>query len=390
MYVYNNKAKFGNVTVEVFRNSYRLRFRVLGKRYSMTIGAVCPDAYKVACAKAQEINSDILMERFDPTLAKYSPKHAHALEITETPKQEINLFEVWEQYKNINCSRVEKTSQETTWKNANRCVAKLSLKALLPSEVDLLIKEALENYSVGTLERVFDDLNAASNWAFKQKIISENYWNNLKAKLPKRQKSDKSNECFTLEERNAIIEGFKSNEFIGLNSKYSHSYYLGYVQMLAFTGARPEEMIALTWDDIKTRNGKTTIIINKAFTHGYLKGTKTGETRIFPVNNQLKAIIDKLPKIENPNNLVFPSVEGGYIDQHNFNNRYWTTVVKGLVAQGKVERYLSTYHLRHTYITLLVRAGVDIATIAAWVGNSKEMIFDHYYASNKDIVPPET
>jgi integrase len=155
------------------------------------------------------------------------------------------------------------------------------------------------------------------------------------------------------------------------------------VEFLALTGFRPEEAIALTWADIKNSR----IIVSRAYSQGILKETKTYETRAFPVNSQLGDLLQSLPKTQN---LVFPSPEGGYINQHNFGERYWKPIVKKLVATGKVSEYLPTYNLRHSWITRMLRSDLDIATVARLAGNKPDTIMKHYLAARtQDLVLPE-
>lgn len=103
-------GKFGKVKIEAFRDKYRLRFSYFKKRHSLTIGDISEEAWKVACAKAQEINSDILMERFDVSLAKYSPERAKALEILAT-KNQVTLKSIWENYKRIKDNVVQPSTK---------------------------------------------------------------------------------------------------------------------------------------------------------------------------------------------------------------------------------------------------------------------------------------
>jgi integrase len=155
------------------------------------------------------------------------------------------------------------------------------------------------------------------------------------------------------------------------------------VEFLALTGFRPEEAIALTWSDIK--NGR--IIVSRAYSQGILKETKTYEARTFPINAQLDKLLQGLPKTQN---LVFPAPEGGYINQHNFGERYWKPIVKKLVAAGKVGEYLPTYNLRHSWITRMLRSDLDIATVAKLAGNKPDTIMKHYLAARtQDLVLPE-
>ena len=155
------------------------------------------------------------------------------------------------------------------------------------------------------------------------------------------------------------------------------------MEFLALTGFRPEEAIALTWGDIKN----TQIIVSRAYSQGILKSTKTYEARSFPINAQLNKLLKSLPRTQN---LVFPSAEGGHINQHNFGERYWKPIVKQLVATGKVEEYLPTNNLRHSWITRMLRAGLDIATVARLAGNKSDTIMKHYLAAQtKNLILPE-
>ncbi|MEG4962735.1 MULTISPECIES: hypothetical protein, partial [unclassified Microcoleus] len=87
--------------------------------------------------------------------------------------------------------------------------------------------------------------------------------------------------------------------------------------------------------------------------------------------------------------IVFPSVEGGYLNQDNFLNRQWRPVVIKLYQSGKISQYLPCYNLRHSFITRLIRDGYDPSTVAALVGNSPQVILDHYLAAKKDLTLPE-
>jgi integrase len=225
---------------------------------------------------------------------------------------------------------------------------------------------------------------AANRWGIEEEILAKNFYSRLFKNLPKSQKSDRSRKCFEKNEIESILAAFASNEFV---SKFSvvhfHSHYRGYVEFLALTGFRPEEAIALTWSDIKNNR----IIVSRAYSQGILKTTKTYETRVFPINSQLGKLLKSLPK---NGNLVFPSSEGGYINQHNFGERYWKPIVKKLVSAGKVGEYLPTYNLRHSWITRMLRSGLDIATVAQLAGNKPDTIMRHYLAAQaRDLVLPE-
>lgn len=376
-------GKYGKVKVETFRDKYRLRFSYLGKRHSLTIGDISDETWKIACAKAQQINSDIVFERFDDTLAKYSPERAKALEILEAQKK-LNLKQLWENYKKLKENIVQPSTKKHCWSQTDRCLSSVREPLYDLDKAPQFLAALLENYAPGTLRPVLADLNAATNLALQMKQIEENPYQHLK--LPKKIK--KPIECFDDNEIKAILEAFYEDSYCHKCSSTKHSYYYYYLSTLVLTFARPEEIIALTWDDIKVKADKTYIKISKVYSKGFIQPSKTKEIRLFKCNQQLVEILNNTPHIDNQYNLIFPSIEKEYINHSNWSRRYWKPVIEGLVQDRKVHKYLKPYVIRHSGITRLIRLGFDIATIAALAGNSTEMIAKHYLASNKEIDLP--
>lgn len=348
------------VNINRDRNNYKLRWSCLGKRYSLSIGIVSKESLKAAKAKAKLIESDILFDRFDTSLGKYSIKH-------QKPTQTETLLTIWKRYKQLNSKRVALTTQKNCWSQVDRCLDKVTNQELFDlSRSDELVNELLNYYSPGTIKRVLISLNAASQGCY--------YKLN---KLPKTNKP--IIECFSDGEVRAIIEAFDSDEFKSIYSAYSHSYYTNYVSFLAYTGCRPEEAISLEWHDVELE-GKL-IKFDKAYSDGILKITKNNKIRSFPINEQLGSILNpQRTCINSGSNLVFPSVSNSYINHGTWNRRYWKPVVNGLVNKNKIRQYLKPYCLRHSFITRCIRSGVDIATVAKLAGTSTEMVMRNYLA----------
>ncbi len=400
MYIFGqDKAKVGRVNVDIKGKSYRIRFTYPeGKRHEFSIARVTPEGWTTAIKAAQLINRDIEIGDFDDSYVRYSPKHARQLELAQQEAyKEYNLKELWELYKEQNKDRVAKTTQKHSWSLLDRTLAKLPEKSLELSNSTALIPELLKIYSKGTLPRLFDTINAATNFAVAIKKIDNNPYSDkiIQKTLRNFKKSTKRYgiECFEPNEIKAIIAAFYSDEFNSKYSQYKHSWYAKYVEFLALTGCRPEEAIPLTWDDVKEQNNKMFIRFNKAYSNDILlPHTKTYEIRLFPCNSQLQELINSIPRLRYPNNLnlLFPSQNYKHISQNNFaSKRCWKRVVDGLVEQGKVEKYLKPYCLRHSFITRLVRDGADIKTISTLAGTSPKTIINHYLAARKDYELPE-
>jgi integrase len=325
-----------------------------------------------------------MAQTLTPELQMLLAQLSQHLQSAEKPS-ELNLLLLWQRYKVAKAQLVAPTTQKGDWPEVDRALNFVSPECLefSASSATLLLAKLLERYAASTTRKVLLYARAANYWAIEEELLVKNFYSRLFKNIPKSQKTGRSRKCFEKVEIEHILAAFASNEFVSKFSVHPHSHYRSYVEFLALTGFRPEEAIALTWADIKNNR----IIVSRAYSQGILKETKTYETRNFPINSQLSDLLQSLPKTQN---LIFPSPEGAYINQHNFGERYWKPIVKKLVATEKVSEYLPTYNLRHSWITRMLRSGLDIATVAKLAGNKPDTIMKHYLAARtQDLVLPE-
>jgi integrase len=380
------KAKIGNVNIDIKGKSYRLRFTYpKGTRHELSVAKVSDIGYETTIKAARLIDRDIELGDLDFTYARYSHSHAKAIQLaTEASIKTYNLLELWLAYKKENNKRVAKTTQKRSWKSFDLLLSNCPVKLLELSNSKEFVKWCQSKYADTTIASLFRTcLHPAVNYAVNNDVIGKNPYQ--KIQMPKIQK--KAIEAFEPSEVLAIIGAFKSDDYVPKSSRYLHSHYAPVVEFLALTGCRPEEAYALTWDDIKMSGERRFVVFNKAYSAGILMNhTKTHTARMFPCNSELNALIDTIP--HSHSTLVFPSIEGTYIDQNSFRRRAWKTIVDALVVEGKVKKYLKPYCLRHSFITRLVREGVDLATIASLSGNSPEVILSSYLATRNDFELP--
>ena len=383
------RAKIGKVTLDINGDRYRLRFTYpKGKRHQLKIAQVSDEGWALALKAAQLVNRDIDLGDFDESYARYSPTHAKALELAQEKKTKTyTLVQLWKRYKDLNKDRIAQTTQKHLWKDCDRYLSRTDKQLLELNKAQEFVSYLQGKYAVSTIATLFRScINPAVNAAVSAGLITANPFKSIN--IPKPQK--KPIECFEPKEVKAIIAAFYSDEYNPKSSRYQHSFYAHYVELLALTGARPEEIVALKFDDIKRKGGKTYIKFSKAYSKGILlPHTKTKEIRLFPCNKQLKDILKSIPQRQNSNNLLLSSIEGGYLNHANFRDDNWRVVLKGLVEDKKVEKYLKPYALRHSFITRLVREGVDIKTVATLSGNSVATIIEHYLAAKQDFNLPE-
>ena len=159
--------------------------------------------------------------------------------------------------------------------------------------------------------------------------------------------------------------------------KKEMSYPLFY--LLAFTGMRKGEALALTWGDI---NFSTKMItIDKALGQGkdnrlYPKAPKTGDIRFISIDKGTIEVLlswkDRLEEMYTPlgfdisdrNQLVFPNTVNGYLQLNKTN--YW---IKRIQRENNLKE-ITTHGLRHTHCTLLFEAGASLQEVQDRLGHS--------------------
>jgi len=140
----------------------------------------------------------------------------------------------------------------------------------------------------------------------------------------------------------------------------------------AATGLRPGEWVALEQRDVD-REARV-VYVRRSFSKGRLKCTKTeASVRAVPLQAIALSALDRLP-VGTGSNLLFPAVNGGYLDLHNFRNRDWKPAQ---IAAG-IEPFRRIYDLRHTFATFALRAGISTFDLSRYMGASLTMIDRHY------------
>lgn len=298
---------------------------------------------------------------------------------------EKDLRAIWMNYTAAKSNTVAATSQNSAWVQVESALSKLEQDCYQMERLsaDGLISALSPYYATSTCWKILTNLHSAYQLAIRQKLITVNPLAGWRQELNQSKPTYRFKNCYSIDEAKTIIQAFRSNQFCPKSSRYSHSHYADFVEFLFLTGVRPQMAIALTWGDIKTReDGSRVIVFSNGYTCGVLKESKTGRVVNYPTYNHLNDFLSQLPR--NHDALVFPSQDGNHINLQNFTRRYWKTVVQGLVNGGELDRYLPTYHCRHSTATFLAQAGVSSQTIAALLDTSESMLNQHYF-DNKQL-----
>lgn len=241
--------------------------------------------------------------------------------------------------------------------------------------------------TIDATHRFIEQLSAASNWGIERDLLTTNSFTGMarRIKVPKgkRKSDDDDIDPFTKDERDQIIAAFRS-----------HKNYRGYadlVEFLFFKGARPSEALALEWRHVA--KGFKSIRFEQALTDSedglrIKQGLKTQERRTFPANDDMVAFLTRIrakaPERTDPTSLVFKAPRATFINWRNFLDRGWKKVLETLNL-----RFRNPYQMRHTFITLVLAAGVSYSDVGKLCGNSPETILKHYAGVSRDLKVPK-
>jgi len=150
-----------------------------------------------------------------------------------------------------------------------------------------------------------------------------------------------------------------------------------YTEFMLQTAMRTGEVRAARWDDIK--DGKILVHQNWTLTHGLKDSTKTNKKRWVPLNGKCQAILESLPK---DSEFIFPW------DRLAFQS-YFRKKLQPLHQVGLISHLYRPYDCRHTAISHWIEAGIPVPQVAAWAGNTSEVIFKHYCNTTKEYEMPE-
>lgn len=255
-------------------------------------------------------------------------------------------------------------------------------------------KQYIREYAQTSIDKAWRLLNKTFKLAVSRRKIIFNPMDDETLTKPISIKETKKVEALTIKEEKHLRQI--------LNTKEINHKYRNIVLLQLDTGMRIGEVLARSKDDIDFKNntlnihntltknmeGKT-ILGKHTKTYNKRTGIDSGK-RIITINDEIKQILTQQikNKITNINNLLFWDYEvNSYISYYEVNS--W---LKRINKKYKITNLdLSSHNLRHTYITRLREAGVDMKIIQYLVGHVEgSSITDNIYTSiSKEFIESE-
>lgn len=181
----------------------------------------------------------------------------------------------------------------------------------------------------------------------------------LKSITPKR-------ELFTPKELEKLCASAMSKRADGSPVTKNGQQFCDYVQLMAYSGARRNEALALRWADVDFQNEKLTIERQAGGDDGSDTTTKNSTPRTVDFNSSLKKLLGDMKKRRAPDSQwLFPSPQRGSKDIHAMSFRESLELARSHAGL----RQVGFHDFRHLFCSYCVMSGIDYMTIAKWVGH---------------------
>ncbi|WP_096201933.1 tyrosine-type recombinase/integrase [Bacillus sp. FJAT-45350] len=295
------------------------------------------------------------------------------------------LFEevarVWlETYSLTGVKRSTIRIREKEIKILNRYIAKIPISLVTPAKYQKLINEIAPQYARTTVQGVNTTAVMIFKHAIKDKLIKDNPANDVV--IPKKRKTVEEIENDSIEEK--YLESFELEEFLQAVRAHGLDLDLERFYLLAFSGMRSGELCALKWTDLnfntnEIRITKTLYNENNNMKTYELTPPKTeGSIRTIEIEKEIIDLLHSHYKRQTKMNMKYRHEIEEYHDS-NFifcrTNGYpfiQKTIIQRmqrLLERTSIEKHATPHIFRHTHISMLTEAGVDLPTIMERVGH---------------------
>lgn len=271
----------------------------------------------------------------------------------------LTLMSAWDQFVAERSISLSATSLTSDYRQARNWLSRCPHQNF-ETEGRLILTWVLQQQPVQSARRVAMYLKALYRWASQEDIaiIARNPI--MTFRMPKAPQKDEEIVVIPRDEIGLVMVALEAKQ------TYRSTNWATYAEFMLQTAMRTGEVRALTWNDIK--DDKILVHKNFTLTHGLKNSTKTNKKRSVPLNAKCKEILDTLDQNEE---YLFPW------DRSSFQS-YFRKKMDRLRAADLITHLYRPYDLRHTAISRWIEAGIPVAQVASWAGNTADVIWRHY------------
>jgi len=326
----------------------------MGRRKS-----VCVGGKKAAEAVARKVQTEISSGKFNivtkpvPTFKEYADRWKRNSFTTQNDYKESTI----DDYKSILANHILPT------------LGSMPANKITPQTlVDLLQSKLNKGYASSTVTHIKNVISNILNTAVRDEAIMNNPVYSLKGAI-KKKPSIKNVDPLTAEELTILLKAVQEH--------YPKHFTL--ILLLARTGLRIGEALALDWRDIDFED--RFIEVRRSIVRGIVSTPKNGKTRKVDVSSQLADALRNhmrgfiMDAADDGPQFVFANQSGRPLSKNSWRRRVFDKAVK----KAEIKR-ITPHQLRHTYATLRISKGDNIADVSKQLGHhSVKLTLDVYY-----------
>lgn len=222
------------------------------------------------------------------------------------------------------------------------------------------------NYKPHTQRQFIANLRKVMNYAIDPyQLIKDNPFSCVK--VGKRNEEAKEIIAFSELELKRILQAAQKKSL----------FHYALLSLAAYTGMRYGELYGLRWKDVDLKKAEITVRQQFAVTGVNQYGlkslkTKNGQNRCIPIPAKLVRVLRQYK-------MAYPIDISGRLFVKHYRGMKSSQLIKAVVPSATMHTF------RHTYATRLISQGVDVATVAALMGDKIETINKYYVHYNDDM-----
>lgn len=232
------------------------------------------------------------------------------------------------------------------------------LPEVTPSDISaLLLDIQAQGRSHATALKTYTVLHSLLKMAYMADVVEKNPMDKVSRPAPRKDESrDTQAQALTVEELRAVLEALEGEPL----------KWRALVHLLIDTGIRRGECCGLKWEDVDLEAQVVTIRRNLCYTPArgvYVDTPKTSRSRVVDIGPETAALLEAL-KAQSVGEFVFTQQSGEPMHPQSP-----TRYLKKFSARCGVPD-LHPHKLRHTFASLAITAGADVASVSQVLGHA--------------------
>lgn len=262
----------------------------------------------------------------------------------------------------------------------NRYVAKTAIDRITHSMYQKMLNDLANHYSLNSIKSINTTANMVFKYAIRDKLIKDNP--RTDAIIPRKRKTIEEIRENPIEEK--YLNSDELKQFFDVLKHNALDLDIERFYTLAFSGMRPGELCALQKQDLDFKENTINIyktIYNESNNMKKYELTPpktTGSVRVADVDESVMKILKTLVLANDKRKLKLRTVYEDFHDKDFLFSRAngFPFVTKNvldrmdrLIAMTDIKKRATPHIFRHTYISMMSEAKVDLATIMQQVGH---------------------